>query len=502
MPGSTHMRSTWVLRIPGYGPTVPGPTLFDPTSIGSIVHRWRASKGTFTGLDGTGGTTSGDPVGTWTDEIGAIDLVAPSTSARPALATVGSTPTVVFDGTDDYLATSSVEFSVQDSASIVVITTFPGSGYIFDSMSGGNTRRVFMDRSGAAWYVYSSGRAVTAVAGVGTDGWAVMAHTCVDGDLDLYENAIVGDSDTGSGSLGIDGLILAASKSISGFAAVSIAEVLIFDKVLTAAQVRQIQDYAAETYGTDLSIPAASTAFDPSDYGTVISAHTARGSGYVDGASVDNLADISGNGRHFIAPSSSNEGVMVAAPPGVLFDVNDEYRAASRTPFDTLHKTATGTIVVRYAPTSATSGELQTFFATSQFSTSGAGVLATLDDREVVAGSNRLRLFVPRGVSGEPIYDTLDLGAEATLVAGEYSILTFAFDATNAHLYQGATQRGTTAGSGDTPSASASSSLPAIRAASGNFHLEGELSDVLIYSDKLDAADVAALVAALEAEYA
>jgi len=241
--------------------------------------------------------------------------------------------------------------------------------------------------------------------------------------------------------------------------------------------------------------------FDPSTYGTVIAAWSARGSGYADGASVDTLADISGNSRDFVAPSGSNEGVMETTPPGVTFDGGDEYRAASRTPFDTLHKTVTGTIVVRYAPTSATSDALQTFFATSGFSTSATGALATLDDRSNAAGSNRLRLFVPRGVSGSPIYDTLDLGAEATLVADEYTILTFAFDATNAAIYQDATLRGTDTAAAVTPSASASDSLPAIGAASGNFELEGKLSDVLIYSDKLDATDVAALVAALEAEY-
>jgi len=265
--------------------------------------------------------------------------------------------------------------------------------------------------------------------------------------------------------------------------------------LLTRQPVRMA--YAQNPRWTD----GGSAPFDPSTYGTVIAAWSARGSGYADGASVDTLADISGNGRDFVAPSGSSEGVMVAAPPGVTFDGSDEYRAASRTPFDTLHKAVTGTIVVRYAPASATSDALQTFFATSGFSTSATGVLATLDDRSAVAGSNRLRLFAPRGVHGSPIYDTLGAAAEAVLVSGEYTILAFAFDATNAHLYQGAAQRGTDTAAAVTPSASASDSLPAIGAASGNFHLEGELSDVLIYSDKLSATDVAALVTALEAEY-
>jgi len=250
--------------------------------------------------------------------------------------------------------------------------------------------------------------------------------------------------------------------------------------LLTRQPVRMA--YAQNPRWTD----GGSAPFDPSTYGTVIAAWSARGSGYADGASVDTLADISGNGRDFVAPSGSSEGVMVAAPPGVTFDGSDEYRAASRTPFDTLHKAVTGTIVVRYAPASATSD---------------TGVLATLDDRSAVAGSNRLRLFAPRGVHGSPIYDTLGAAAEAVLVSGEYTILAFAFDATNAHLYQGAAQRGTDTAAAVTPSASASDSLPAIGAASGNFHLEGELSDVLIYSDKLSATDVAALVTALEAEY-
>ena len=82
-------------------------------------------------------------------------------------------------------------------------------------------------------------------------------------------------------------------------------------------------------------------------------------------------------------------------------------------------------------------------------------------------------------------------------------IVAFAWDATDVRMYQGATLLHTETASGESPSAATSESIPTFGAGpASRFDIDtGSVSDYLIYSDKLSATDVAALVTALEAEY-
>jgi hypothetical protein len=180
------------------------------------------------------------------------------------------------------------------------------------------------------------------------------------------------------------------------------------------------------------------------------------------------------------------------------YDGNDYYEAASRTPYDTLHQGPAGTVVVRFALDSATSADTYILFATATASPSNVGVTAYINDRS--GRSNRMMLAVSGGTA---IYSADDPASSLTLVGGVHVIVAFAWDATDARLYQGATLLLTEAASDESPSAATSESIPTFGAGpASRFDIDtGSVSDFLIYSDKLSATDVAALVTALEAEY-
>jgi hypothetical protein len=271
------MRSTWVLRIPGYGPTVPGPTLFDPTSIESIAHRWRASKGTFTGLDGTGAASSGDPVGTWTDEIGAVDLVAPSTSARPALITIGRTPVVDFDGTDDALATVVDGIGISLESTIWLVCTYPTTERrIFDTVEGGNVDRMMMNRLDSSHQFYISGRILSSVSTHDPGDWMVPALSANTSTVFAHVDAVQKGTGNESVGSGVRDLRLGSSNTGTSFYPGKIAEVLVFDDDLSTEQLRELQSYAFTAYGDDLGVLAPLDVGDPLNFFSLVDYLDAR----------------------------------------------------------------------------------------------------------------------------------------------------------------------------------------------------------------------------------
>lgn len=246
----------------------------------------------------------------------------------------------------------------------------------------------------------------------------------------------------------------------------------------------------------DLS--GADEGFSAADYGTPIAAYSARWP-YVDGASIPTIIDEGGGGIHATAPSGASEGLYSDTEPSIGLDGNDNYIASARGDLDTLHQSPAGTVVVRMALSNAASNTLYFPFATSTESSGDVGVAVIVDDRST--RSNRMRLFVVNG--GTPIYASDEADGDTSLSSGAYAILVWAWDATDARMYQGATLLDTIAGSGETPSGAASSDLPVYGSGpSSRFDVVGDVTDWVIFSDKLDATDVGSLVAALEAEYA
>ena len=203
----------------GEGAPAPDP-VFDPTSIASLAHRWRATEGTWTGLDGTGAASSGDPVGTWTDEIGGVDLVAPSTAARPSLATVGSTRVVSFDGTDDTLISGLDALAIPTGWSTIWgVVTYPTAiGRPWDRVTTGNVDRMMVTKFGGdSLQYYVSGRILTVPVEQASGDWMIPCATVDLTDVHVYLDGYqIGEADEAVGS-GITDLRLGSSNADSSF---------------------------------------------------------------------------------------------------------------------------------------------------------------------------------------------------------------------------------------------------------------------------------------------
>ena len=254
-----------------------GSAPFSPSDIASLQHRWRATAGLFTGLDGTGAASSGDPVGTWTDEIGGIELIAPSTGARPALETIGSTLVLDFDGTDDALTTLVDEIDISLGSTIWLVCTYPTADRrIFDTAESGNVDRMMMNRLDSSHQFYISGRILSSASTTDPGDWMVPALSANPSTVFAHINAVQKGTGNESVGSGVRDLRLGSSNTGTSFYPGKIAEVLIFDEDLSAEQLRELQAYASTTYGDDLGVLAPLDVGDPLNFFSLVDYLDAR----------------------------------------------------------------------------------------------------------------------------------------------------------------------------------------------------------------------------------
>lgn len=362
---------------------------------------------------------------------------------------------------------------------------------------------------GAAVYTYSSGANLAFVLwnGSGTvttlcdwSGWGAyytdgaIVDIAVEGDganVDIVVDGVVRDTDTHTADSGVHAntpLVGKLVNSSSGGYLIGSIIGMFYD------------DNNDKTVSEATALVTPTRTFEASDYGTPIAEYSARW-GYEDGSSVTRLVDESGNSNIFNAPAGSNEGVASDSGPHITLDGDDYYTVADKAPFNGLHQTPQGTIVVRVALASASTSAINALFSTSLFLSSNIGVFLCIDDRST--RDNRIRFAVFN--SATAVYVTNEADADITgLSDGEWITVAVAWDATDARFYLDGTLIDTVASSGETPSASDSSKVGTIAGAgdSPTYAPSANLSDVMVFSDKLSAANVSALTTALEAEYA
>jgi hypothetical protein len=302
----------------------------------------------------------------------------------------------------------------------------------------------------------------------------------------MYRNGVEVDSDTITTQAGSHQLTPRVGISAnSGAYQIGSVEGIFYD------------DAGPDTYSVSeaRALVTVPRTFQASDYGTPIAEYSARW-GYQDAAAVSRLVDESGGGHTLVAPSGSNEAVHVASGPHNDHDGSDYYRGANKTPFDVLHQTPQGTIVVRVALRSATSGARHGLFSTATLTKSNTGVAFILDD---VSGTNRVRIGVFSS-SASAVYDLNSASADLTLTGGEFVTVAAAWDGTDMRLYADGAFLVSEAIDG-TPDAGTSTRWPEVGALAGTTDIDGFISDAIVFSDKLDAATVAGLTTALEALY-
>lgn len=473
------------------------PSGLDPESLASLTHLLDAR---------TLALSDGANVDTWTAKVGTSATQASSgatTYSTDALDGVSGAHAVSFAGSrgmDWPINESETTWSLM----ILFSALDDADGYL-------------ADRSGTSRFVPTANFSTSGYVAAIWDGTTVHPLSRAYDDGDTHLMVISCDASAGEMSVWVDGVLEldavsyapsawssnvalgAQNNETSNPYAGDIGGVWYFDAdALTSSEADDILIFERDSWS--LALDEAAT-LDANSYGTVVTHWTAEAVNPPDATDVGVLADVTQSGNTFTAPAVSNRATWSAANARLDFDGSDFYRGSSSTPYDTMHQTPEGTVVARFVPTTSSSGSLQTIFSTCAFSTSATGVNVTIDDRVSAPASNTLRFFVSRGVGGTSVYDTLSAAIAASLSTGVATVLAFAWDATDVRLYQDGALLGSDAPSANPPSASAASALPEIGASNGSFQFEEGLTDVVVFTNKLDATAIANITTAIEAQY-
>lgn len=223
---------------------------FDPRDLSQLVSMYDVDDAAtrYSDLAGTTPAASGDVLGYLDDLHGDYPLIAPSSPARPALATAGGHVYAAFDGLAHALTTS--DYAAVLSVPTVIILTRVRSGssrFWTGSTSGTASERTIM---------YSSG---TNVQRVWSDGvffrplwsdnvWTQIGVRRLDagGGTAIEDGTII----TGTlGSGGLAGLVVAAANGISNFGEMDLLSALVFDGEISDDEIAQIWAWAQERYG-------------------------------------------------------------------------------------------------------------------------------------------------------------------------------------------------------------------------------------------------------------
>jgi len=235
--------------------------IFDPTTIASLAHRYRASSAKID-VGGGGGAQpgDGDPVGRLFDEIGSADLVAISSGARPTAVDNGGVLIVDFDGIDDQMNITS-GLAISAPYTVVAVFYWPGRAAIsvydplwriwagsFATLSS----QLLLDYDSTGQDVYVVNDSVNYGDDLAdpTARWLNLEVTAADDGSETYLDGSAfasdanGVSHTTPNEVKVGGIGV-ASRYYSG----ALAELLLFDARLTTQERSDLQSYLTATYG-------------------------------------------------------------------------------------------------------------------------------------------------------------------------------------------------------------------------------------------------------------
>lgn len=231
----------------------------DPAYPG--FHAWYDARD---GVNGAGQPSAGSAVTSWVDRTGKghdlvrvdADLTRQATYQDDVLQ---GHPAVLFDG-DDYLWGDGVgEFGTLDGAKsffVVARADQADGGYVFDSSSASGRNALFSGQTSApgVWHVYAGQNPVTVGPAVQAGVW--HTHSVVfdaSSNRHFLDGALVASGSVATQSM--VGLILGSRYTVSSFLTGAIAEVLVYDETLSAADRSGIESYLAAKWFTppDLS---------------------------------------------------------------------------------------------------------------------------------------------------------------------------------------------------------------------------------------------------------
>lgn len=299
------------VQISGQSSSVSVP--FTPTSISGCINWSRSDLG----------ITLGTGVATWTDQSGnGNNLVQATGSKQPFYRAkdiqYNNLPSLVFDGTDDFLSIPSLLFGVY---TVVIVGRMSGTAaYLYAFNSASSPRYTYGDLgysmysanvngSGDSAYNYSSNWLITATPKTYVrrfDGTHAGDKLRINGSDISLTDGLSGDPGTGTATSTFS---LLAYNDGSGVAQGTIAEVIIYNRSLTDGEVVSLENYITGRY-TAMSNPL--TSWFKADEGITLNS-----------GNVSNWTDVSYEGKTDMAqPTAAAQPLFVSSGMNSLPDLS------------------------------------------------------------------------------------------------------------------------------------------------------------------------------------
>lgn len=217
----------------------------DPASISGLINRWRADSIAL---------AQGAAVSSWPALTGSAVLTQSTGAAQPSYQTAGmnSQPTVRFDGSSDYMTAATT--STAQPVTVVMVLKLSVSAQ--QQLVQAGSLQLFSN--GSVWAVNTGSTSLTG----GTPGTSptVVTMTATGGTATVYDKGTqVISGSSGTTDLGTPLQIAAFGTSTrSRFLNGDIAEVLVYNKVLSAAERSTVHSYVQDRYAITVSDYVAS----------------------------------------------------------------------------------------------------------------------------------------------------------------------------------------------------------------------------------------------------
>lgn len=188
-------------------------------------------------------TKSSDRVNKWEGFLNSIDLDQADGDKQPLWTAdqIGGFPAIVFNGTDEYLATSAFSSPLSQPNTIIFVLKNPtvNGDVICDGIAVNKRHNIEWRDTPKYTLRASTGQDVLTI--TPTVGWAIL--------VTLYDGASTFLRDNGSqggvgGSIGNDdltGFVLGANRAFGSPSNISVTDVIIIDGGLTAVQAAQLE---------------------------------------------------------------------------------------------------------------------------------------------------------------------------------------------------------------------------------------------------------------------